>query len=471
MKNKLTVGYLRASTNEQRQDVEHQKRSIKQYAKANNMEVDMWFSEYISAFSTSIDDREKIQEVKKLAEENRIENLLVFETSRLSRNFEDGLNVIDFFTMHNVKIWSVKDNKCINRDQIDKLFNAIQMFFNEQSSRDTSARVKSQKALARSKGEFTGGPIPYGFTIKDKKLVVDEGKRDIVLELYRIYINKGSRDSMDYLSSYTSKYNVNQTLLQYMRNPLMVQIVGQDTYDRFMTIKSSRNNDGTVRTNKSQVKLEGLLFHDECGGKLSIDYNRGKLVFRCRKCKHKRTITVKKSFSGEKLIKNVEDKVMDLLNNLDRDKLIAKYNETANHKINLLKAQIERTEKALNDKNKELIKAQNNLKKLRVSDMDLSLIDITASLIKQMEGLIEQLTDDLDKKKKEVAAEELKNERSEELVDSLLDFKNLYKHGTVEQQKIILNQLIDKIVVRDIDDFDIYLNITDGSTSLLPRQI
>ena len=106
-----------------------------------------------------------------------------------------------------------------------------------------------------------------------------------------------------------------------------------------------------------------------------------------------------------------------------------------------------------------------------MSDMDLSLIDITASLIKQMEGLIEQLTDDLDKKKKELAAEELKNERSEELVDSLLDFKNLYEHGTVEQQKIILNQLIDKIVVRDTDDLDIYLNITDGSTSLLPRQI
>ena len=65
---KLTIGYLRASTNEQKQDVEHQKRSIEKYAKANNMKVDKWYSEYISAFSTSIDDREQINQIKKLAE-------------------------------------------------------------------------------------------------------------------------------------------------------------------------------------------------------------------------------------------------------------------------------------------------------------------------------------------------------------------------------------------------------------------
>ena len=174
MKNKLTIGYLRASTNEQRQDVEHQKRSIEQYAKANGLSVDKWFSEYVSAYSTSINDREQIQEVKRLAEENRIENLLVFETSRLARNMTDGLNIIDFFTMHNVNVWSVKDNKCINKEQIDKLFNSICMFFNEQASRDTSARVKSAKRLARERGEWLGGKIPYGFKVENKKLIIDE---------------------------------------------------------------------------------------------------------------------------------------------------------------------------------------------------------------------------------------------------------------------------------------------------------
>ena len=470
MKNKMTIGYLRASTNEQKQDVEHQKRSIEKYAKANNMKVDKWYSEYISAYSTSINDREEINKIKKLAEENKIENLLVFESSRLARNMEDGLNVLDFFSMHNVKVYSIKDGKCINKEQIDKLFNAIQMFFNEQASRDTSIRVKSAKKLAKEKGLWLGGKIPYGFTVHDKKLVVDKEKEPIVKTLYSTYITHGCKEAIGYLSDYTDMYNINQTLLQYMAKPIMVQIVGQDVYDEFMTIKSSRNNEGTVRTNKSNVKLEGLLFH-ECGGKLSIDYNRGKLVFRCRKCKLNKAVSVKKSFSGDRLTDNIESKVIELLDSLDRDKLIDKYNEESNSKTKLLEMQIERTEKELKNKTKELAKAQNNLQKLLVSDMDLSVIEITSGVIKQMESLIEQLTEDLDAKKKKLAAEQLRSDKQEELVDHLLDFKSLYKHGDVEQQKIILNQLIKKVVVRDTNDFDIYLNLTEGSTSLLPQQI
>lgn len=468
---KLTIGYLRASTNEQKQDVEHQKRSIEKYAKANNMKVDKWYSEYISAFSTSIDDREQINEIKKLAEENKVENLLVFESSRLARNMEDGLNVLDFFSIHNVRVFSVKDGKCINKEQIDKLFNAIQMYFNEQASRDTSARVKSAKRLAKEQGLWLGGKIPYGFTVQDKKLIVDESLTDVVKTLYRTYLNNGCRSAIDYLSQYTDRYNVNQTLLQYMSNPIMIQIVGEDVYDEFMSVKSSRNNDGAVKTNRTNIKLEGLLFHDECGGKLSIDYNRGKLVFRCRKCKHIKSVSVKKSFSGDKLTANIESKIVELLNGLDKDKLLDKYNKESNSKITLLKMQIERTEKALIQKKKELVKAQSNIKKMLVSDVDLSLIEISGTIAKQMETLIEHLESELEDKKKRLAKEQLKTDNREDLVDSLLDFKYLYKKGNSEQQKIILNQLIEKVVVRDIDDFDIYLNLTEGSMSLLPRRI
>lgn len=467
---KLTIGYLRASTNEQKQDVEHQKRSIEKYAKANNMKVDKWYSEYISAFSTSIDDREQINEIKKLAEENKVENLLIFESSRLARNMEDGLNVLDFFSMHNVRVFSVKDGKCINKEQIDKLFNAIQMYFNEQASRDTSARVKSAKRLAKEQGLWLGGKIPYGFTIEDKRLVVDKEKEPIVKTLYNTYITHGCKEAISYLSDYTDMYNINQTLLQYMAKPIMVQIVGQDVYDEFMTIKSSRNNEGTVRTNKSNVKLEGLLFH-ECGGKLSIDYNRGKLVFRCRKCKLNKAVSVKKSFSGDRLTDNIESKIVELLNGLDKDKLLDKYNKESNSKITLLKMQIERTEKALNQKKKELVKAQSNIKKLLVSDVDISLIEVSGTIAKQMEKFIETLESELEDKKKRLAKEQSRTDRREDLVDSLLDFKYLYEKGNVEQQKIILNQLIEKVVVRDTDDFDIYLNLTEGSMSLLPRQI
>lgn len=462
---KKTVAYLRASTNDQ--DTAHQKSSIIRFAESNNLVIDDWYEEYISGYRTSIEDREKIQKVKELALNGELSNLIIFEQSRLARNMSDGIGILDTFTRCNVKVYSVKDNRCINQNELDKLMNAFQSFFSEQSSRDTSLRIKSAKKLQKEKGEWMGGKIPFGFTVKDKKLMVDKDKIDIVKELYHIYCTQGCREAIDFLSDYDDRYKVNYTMLHLLENPIMIQIVGQDIYNDFMTIKQSRHNEGSVRTNRSTVKLEGLLFHDECGGKLTIDYDRGQIRFRCRRCKEKRA-TIKKTFSGKRLIENVEHEIISLLDNLDRDKLVDQYNKDSNRKTNLLHMQIERTEKALRDKKKELAKAESNMQKLLVTDMDLSVIEITSGIIKQMKETIAELTEELDTKRKELEAEKLRADKIDESVDNLLDFRYLYRHGNNEQQKIILGQLIEKIVVRDIDDFDIYLNIT-GYTSL-PQQ-
>ena len=101
---KKTVGYLRASTNDQRQDVSHQKASIERFAKANNIVIDDWYSEYVSAYSTSIDDRDEIQKIKQLAISGQLDTLIIFEQSRLARNMVDAISILDTFTRCNVKI-------------------------------------------------------------------------------------------------------------------------------------------------------------------------------------------------------------------------------------------------------------------------------------------------------------------------------------------------------------------------------
>ena len=52
--------------------------------------------------------------------------------------------------------------------------------------------------------------------------------------------------------------------------------------------------------------------------------------------------------------------------------------------------------------------------------------------------------------------EEHKLEHQESLIDQLLDFKYLYSKGTKEQKRAILIQIIDKIIVRDNDNFTIF---------------
>ena len=455
---KKTIAYMRASTNEERQDTAHQRRSIERFAESNGFTIDEWYEEYISAYKTSIDNREQIQKVKELAIMGQIENLIIFESSRLARNMTDQISIMDTFTRCNVKVYSVKDGRCINQNDIDKLMNAFMSYFNEASSRDTSARIKSQKRLAKEKGLWLGGKVLYGYKIVNNEEVIDEDAQPIIIETYKRYINQGARAAMDYLANYTDRYSVNSTLLQYMRNPKLEAVVGSQLYNKFMQEKSLRstNNNNTVKTFRSQEKLEGLLYHT-CGGKLTVDYDRGKLRYVCKKCK-KEHAPIKKTFTGYKLTNNIEEGVLEVLNSLDKDELTRKYESESREKLNAIHRQIKSVSSHIRTKESDINKANKNLEKLLINAIDPSVLNVLVETIKSMEESLDRLRAEYNQLKQEAALEEMKISEKEDLIDSLLDFKYLYTKGTYEQQKAILQRLIDKVIVTDTDDFAMYLN-------------
>ena len=455
---KKTIAYMRASTNEERQDTAHQRRSIERFAESNGFTIDEWYEEYISAYKTSIDNREQIQKVKELAIMGQIENLIIFESSRLARNMTDQISIMDTFTRCNVKVYSVKDGRCINQNDIDKLMNAFMSYFNEASSRDTSARIKSQKRLAKERGLWLGGKVLYGYKIVNNEEVIDEEAQPIIIETYKKYINEGARAAMDYLANYTDRYNVNSTLLQYMRNPKLEAIVGSQLYNKFMQEKSLRstNSNNTVKTFRSQEKLEGLLYHT-CGGKLTVDYDRGKLRYVCKKCKKERA-AIKKTFTGYKLTNNIEEGVLQVLNSLDKDELTRKYESESREKLNAIHRQIKSVSSHIRTKESDINKANKNLEKLLINAIDPSVLNVLVETIKSMEESLDRLRAEYNQLKQEAALEEMKISEKEDLIDSLLDFKYLYTKGTYEQQKAILQRLIDKVIVTDTDDFAMYLN-------------
>ena len=95
---KKTVAYMRCSTDETRQDTAHQKSSIEAFALAHNLTVDEYYEEYVSAFKTSIEEREEIQKIKRMAINGELKALIIFEQSRLARNMVDAISILDTFT-------------------------------------------------------------------------------------------------------------------------------------------------------------------------------------------------------------------------------------------------------------------------------------------------------------------------------------------------------------------------------------
>ena len=116
----MNVAYLRCSTNQQ--DVQHQLDSIQTYCKTNCITIDQTISEEgVSAYSTSYKNR-KINDI--LQSSDKIDNLVVFEASRLSRNMVEGQDIIQQFTMRGTKIHrSIRElEEVLNNNNSDELF-------------------------------------------------------------------------------------------------------------------------------------------------------------------------------------------------------------------------------------------------------------------------------------------------------------------------------------------------------------
>lgn len=455
---KKTIGYLRASTDETRQDLTHQKESILKLAEQNNHTIDSFITEYVSAYKTNTFDREGLTEVIHLAKSGQISDLYVFESSRLSRKFAQGINLIEELTLANVKIWSVKENGCINSQDIDKLMNSFRMYMNEQFSKDTSIRIKSQKQMAREQGLFLGGRVSFGFKVIDKKLVADETKVDIIKELYRLYITKSCSVCLEYIKQFTNQYSKSESLLNYMSNPKMAMIVGQDVLDDFLKVKKSRKtvaNGHTKNRDRTDIIFEGLLYHDTCGKRLRIDYIRDKLYFRCRCCKLNK-VNVKKTFKGIDLMNNIEAQMKQKLDLLDKNKLKESYYNRTSKKIALLTFEIDNLKKQLSTKEKAYNKANEKLQQLLISDLPIESINVITNTINDIKKEVEEIEVNLDKYEKELEQENRAELKNNELIENLLDMKMLYDKGTKEEKKIIIGQLIKRVDIKDTNEFDVY---------------
>lgn len=84
--------YCRVSTS--KQDYDHQLRSLRTYAKKNGYEVIKEFTETISGHR-KINDRIALVDLMEFVQENKVDKILIFECSRLSRRASDFLYIIE----------------------------------------------------------------------------------------------------------------------------------------------------------------------------------------------------------------------------------------------------------------------------------------------------------------------------------------------------------------------------------------
>ena len=456
---KMTIGYVRCSTNVS-QDVEHQINSIKDYSTKNDLVVDKIIKdEGISAFRKSFDARDGMVELLDMAHRGEIDNLIVFESSRISRGFIEGQTLIDELSKCNIRIHSVSDNGVINGNELDAIMNAFKFFMNNNESKKISARVKSAHQLLRDSGKWASGSVPFGYKLENGYAVIDEVMRDEIVEMFEDYIVHGSKYTQE-----KHRIKNRKTLIDRISHKSMEEVVGKDLFLRANKVKDSRKctKRNSAMLNRTDILFESMLYHG-CGTKLYInkDYRlkNKSHIYRCHKCKGNSSVKVKKSFSGPKLDANIEAEVIDILNGLDHTGLTQRYNSRCTKKKVVMELQLKNLKNELNEVNAVISKAKDKLTVLILNDADDNAIAIVSELIKDNQTKEVVLLEDIANKESEINKLIDSEIINESLIKDILRAKDIYINADIQQKKTILQLLIDKIVIRDYEDFDIYLRI------------
>ena len=177
-KRKIGVAYIRESTEEQDKGFspQNQERSIKEYARKNNITITKVYKDLISG--TSALKRNDFQEMIKCAEQQKINIILVYHTSRFARNVQEARKYKEHLREKlNVDVISITQHFGDWNDPSAFLNEGINELFDAYYSKQLSFWMRSALGEKRRQGYQLGNP-PFGY--KKKKLGFDKERDKII---------------------------------------------------------------------------------------------------------------------------------------------------------------------------------------------------------------------------------------------------------------------------------------------------
>lgn len=434
------------------QTLDQQKKAINEYAAAHSLTVDKFIEDFgISAYRKTFEAREGLLEILNLAEQGLVSDLILFESSRLSRRYGESVSLIERLTMKGVKIHSIVDNGIINQNDLDSLMNAFRSYMNQNASKLTSERIKSKLAHLRQQGLYTGGSVTWGFKVVDKRVVPDEELRPVITQFFKDYIAFGAAYCLD-------KYKINNpvTLNKRIKNEAYKEIVDEDLWQHANKVRASRacRKSYSTKTNRSKWLFEGLLTHC-CGKKLYLSSQTDGTYYRCYRCNSQR----RKLYKAPMLEKVIQDELMDVFANLSYEKLEEQYLLKTEKLKLVLELEIKSLDTEIEAAEKQLSTLKSRLTHFLCEDGSDMVINQISELITNKVEEIASLKTDRDEAMIRLSSTSNKEQKQMDQIRNLLDAKDIYLNASIEGKKSVLHLIVDRIIVSDYDDIEIFLHI------------
>jgi DNA invertase Pin-like site-specific DNA recombinase len=124
-------------------------------------------------------------------EAGRVDIILLYKIDRLTRSLTDFARIVDVLDRAEASFVSITQSFNTTTSMGRLTLNMLLSF--AQFEREvTGERIRDKIAASKKKGLWMGGPVPLGYEVRDRKLVVNEGEADQVRHIMRRYLALGS---------------------------------------------------------------------------------------------------------------------------------------------------------------------------------------------------------------------------------------------------------------------------------------
>jgi len=138
-------------------------------------------------FSGGNMDRPALKKLMADIAEGRINTVVVYKVDRLTRSLADFAKIIEQFDSKGVNFVSVTQ-QFNTTTSMGRLTLNVLLSFAQFEREVTGERIRDKIAASKAKGMWMGGRVPFGYDLRDRKLLINAREAEQVQEIFRQYL-------------------------------------------------------------------------------------------------------------------------------------------------------------------------------------------------------------------------------------------------------------------------------------------
>lgn len=245
-----------------------------------------------AAFSGGNLERPSLQRLLTDIDLGKVDAVVVYKIDRLTRSLADFAKLVEVFDAKSVSFVAVTQ-QFNTTTSMGRLTLNVLLSFAQFERELSSERVRDKIAASRAKGKWTGGSVPLGYDVENKKLVPNTVEMNAIRQIFEGYERCGSLpklvtelDAKGVVTKVRSKADGTTaggipfaygSLANLLRNRVYVgevshrdkwyvgehtAIVDRELFDRVQATMSSNAIERKKRSLSSPALLAGLVFDD-----------------------------------------------------------------------------------------------------------------------------------------------------------------------------------------------------------------